>query len=165
MFEHDRRAKGRLSQCGITLLEVLVVMTLMAILSALVYPSFGNALSDLRLKGAARQIISACRLAKWEAVSTRQPYRLLVDMEKNRFFVEDVAGRRSKEIDLSSGLRVFRTQKIAENGSADSVAFYFFPNGTAEAGSIVVRDSRGKDLTLKIDLLTGDASIQEQAAP
>ena len=165
MVKRDHRRRNASDRRGITLLEVLVVMTLIAILSALVYPSFGNALSTLRMRGAARQVISACRLAKWEAVSKRQPYRLLVDVEKNQIVVADLAGLRSKEIDLPAGLRVFQSQKISENGPANASEFYFFPNGTAEAGAITLRDSQGKDITVKIDLLTGDAAIQEKTTP
>jgi type II secretion system protein H len=146
---------------GITLLELLVVIALISILSALVYPSFGNALSNLRLRGEARRLVSACRLAKWEAIAKRRPYRVVADLQKNQFMVADASEQVTKELDLSPGIRIFQAQKISENGPADANEFYFFPNGTAETGSITLRDDRGRNVRIAIDFLTGDAKIVE----
>jgi type II secretion system protein H len=146
---------------GITLLELLVVMTLIAILSALVYPSFGNALSNLRLNGESRRLISACRLAKWEAISKHQPFRVVVDIQQNRIFVADVATKTLKELELPPGIRIDRAQKTSPDGVMDTTEFYFFPNGTAEAGVIVLRDDREHKVKIGIDMLTGDAKVQE----
>ncbi len=155
-----QKSHRRLSR-GITLLELLVALTLIAILSALVYPSFGNALSILRLRGAARQLVSACRLAKWEAVSRRQPYRLSVDMERNQLSVADAAMQTVKELDLSPGIHISETQKISGAGRTDVNEFMFFPNGTSEAGSITLRDQGGREVKVLLDFLTGEAKISE----
>lgn len=146
---------------GITLLELLVAITLVAILSALIYPSFGEALSSLRMRGAARQLISACRFAKWESVARRQPYYLAVDLEKNVVGVASQSQQVIKEIELPPSIRIFQAQKISEGGPADATQFFFFPNGTAESGAITLRDERGVNLRIVIDLLTGDAKIEE----
>lgn len=158
--EKRRPIHGR-SRRGVTLLELLVVMTLLAIVSALVYPSFGSALSSLRLRGEARQVVSACRLAKWEAIARRQPFLLLVNLEKNQLAVTDASRQVMKGMELPPGIRIFQSQKISENGSADAGEFYFFPNGTAETGTIVLRDDHGRNLKVVIDFLTGDAKIEE----
>ncbi len=148
---------------GITLLELLVVITLMAILGALVYPSFGTAISTLRLKGAARQLVSACRSAKWEAISKKKPYRLLVDLGKARVIVSDPSETVTREVDLPAGITITQAQKISEGQPSDASELLFFPNGTAEAGSILLRDSHGKELKVVVDYLTADARIEEVA--
>lgn len=158
------RAQGAFrprSQQGITLLELLVVITLIAILGALVYPSFGNALSNLRLRGMARETVALCRLARYDAVTHRQPYRLAADLEQNQFRVTDSAQQVVKELDLPSGIRIFQVQVLSENSPADASELYFFPNGAAEPGSITLRDEGGRSVRIVVDLLTGDARIAD----
>lgn len=158
------KAQGALRprfQQGITLLELLVVITLIAILGALVYPSFGDALSNLRLRGIARETVALCRLAKYEAVTHRQPYHLAADIEKDQIRVTDSAQQVIKELDLPAGIRIFQVQVLSENGPADATELYFFPNGAAESGSITLRDEGGRSIKIGIDLLTGDARITD----
>jgi type II secretion system protein H len=150
-----------LSRQGITLLELLVVITLIAIVGALVYPSFGNALSNLRLRGIARETVALCRLAKYEAVTHRQPYHLVADLEQNMIRVTDSAQQVIKELDFPPGIRVFQVQVLSENGPTDASQLYFFPNGAAEPGTITLRDEGGRNVKIVIDLLTGDATIPE----
>lgn len=158
------RAQGGLrprSRQGITLLELLVAITLIAILGALVYPSFGNALSNLRLRGIARETVALCRLAKYEAVTHRQPYRLAADLEQNQIRVTDSGEQVIKELDLPSGIKIFQIQVLSENGPADATEIYFFPNGAAETGSITLRDEGGRSVRIVVDMLTGDAKITD----
>ncbi|MDD5544813.1 MAG: GspH/FimT family pseudopilin [Acidobacteriia bacterium] len=146
---------------GITLLEILVVLTLIAILSAMVYPSFGNAMQTLRLRGEARQLVSACREARWEAIAKRRPFRLTLDPEKNQISIVDFSDRMRREIDLPAGIRIFQAQKNSDNGVAEATEFYFFPNGTTESGSITLRNQSGKNVRVVIESLTGNARIEE----
>jgi general secretion pathway protein H len=156
-----RRARQVRGGQGITLLELLVVITLLAIVGALVYPSFGNAISNLRLRGAGREVVAVCRLAKYEAITHRQPFRLAIDLEKNQIGVTDSALRIIKELELPPGVRIFQAQVVSEKGPADASELYFFPNGAAEAGSITLRDDGGRSVKIVIDLLTGDARISD----
>lgn len=147
------------SSWGITLLELMVALVLIAIMSALVYPSFGNAMANLRLNGLGRQVTSACRLAKSEAVTRREPYRLLTNIEKNQMWVTNASSEVQKELEFPPGIKMIQVQKISTMGTGDVGDFYFFPNGTAEAGSITFRDERGKELKVQIDFLTGEAKV------
>jgi len=149
------------SKRGITLLELLVAITLLAVVGAMVYPSFGNALSNLRLEGVARQLRSICRLAKWEAVSHHQPYRLVVNLERDQLYVADAGAQIIKGLDLPPGIRIFQVQKRSENGPSNVSELYFFPDGTAEGGSVTLRDGGGREITIVIDFLTAEARISD----
>ncbi len=162
MFHRNRNLRTQTQERGITLLELLVVLTLIAILSAMVYPSFGNALASLRLKGAARQVVSVCRMAKWEAVRRRQPVRVSLDLNKGKIVVTDAKLTLIKELNLPPGIRFFQSQRISGDGAVDATDFYFYPNGTSDAGSIVLRDTQGRNLSVAIDSLTGDTTIASQ---
>jgi len=82
-----RHAQGQVaprnSSAGVTLLELLVVLVIMAIVAAFVYPMFGGSgVSTGELKSAARQVAAGLRLARSEALATRKETRVLLDLEQ-----------------------------------------------------------------------------------
>lgn len=82
-------ARGlRASQRGMTLVEILIVMTVMALLMGGVVMGSGQ-LSGARLKRSATMISSAVRYAFIRATSTSKNVRLVFDFDKKGIFVEE----------------------------------------------------------------------------
>jgi general secretion pathway protein H len=73
----------RAASAGVTLLELLIVMSIMAIAAAIVIPLIGGGVSNSELKGAARQVAAGLRLARSEALATRQDTRVVLDLENS----------------------------------------------------------------------------------
>ncbi|HEY3584385.1 MAG TPA: prepilin-type N-terminal cleavage/methylation domain-containing protein, partial [Casimicrobiaceae bacterium] len=67
-------------QRGVTLLELLIVLAIMAIVAAVTIPMFGGPVSTSQLRQAAREIAAGLRLAQSEAVSQRRETFLVVDV-------------------------------------------------------------------------------------
>ncbi len=57
---------------GVTILELLIVLTIMALAAAIVVPVFTGGVSNAELRGAARQLAAGLRLARSEAVAARR---------------------------------------------------------------------------------------------
>lgn len=64
---------------GVTLAEMVMVLAIVGILSALAAPSFLKALPGIRLKGDARDVASVLRLARMRAVAERAQYGVYFD--------------------------------------------------------------------------------------
>ena len=65
---------------GFSLIEVLIVVGLIGVLSAIAVPMFGNAIANFRLSGDARSISNAAAVAKMRAASDFTRVRLYVDL-------------------------------------------------------------------------------------
>jgi type IV fimbrial biogenesis protein FimT len=66
---HDQYCKARCHrQAGFTMVELMIVIVVIAILSAIAVPNIINSLPNYRLKAAARDMISSFQKAKMEAV-------------------------------------------------------------------------------------------------
>jgi type II secretory pathway pseudopilin PulG len=59
-------------ESGITLVELVVILAIIAILAAAVYASIGNVLQVTASKGASEQVASAIRLARQHAITRGQ---------------------------------------------------------------------------------------------
>ncbi len=66
---------------GVTLLELLVVLVILAFGAALAVPSIGSGLESLRARAAIRRIMAMCREARVHALSTKIPYDVFFDLD------------------------------------------------------------------------------------
>lgn len=83
-------------QRGLTLLELMVVLALLAGLSALALPNFLNThLSRYRLNHAAQRLVNDILYARMRAVSTNRQHRIVFDTENNAYRIE--VGDRSRD--------------------------------------------------------------------
>jgi len=63
-----------MSKKGVTLIELVVVLVIIAIGAVLLVPNIGGFLSNYRLRSATRDVVSNMRTAQMRAVSTNTPY-------------------------------------------------------------------------------------------
>jgi general secretion pathway protein H len=85
-------AGGRQRARGFTLVEVLLVVALMAIMSAMVVSGSGM-LSGTRMRSAGALIMSSVRVAMTRANSIGRPVRLVFDLDAGRMMMEETRGR------------------------------------------------------------------------
>jgi type II secretion system protein H len=72
---------------GFTLMEMVIVAVVIGVISAMAVPSFLSYMPKLRVKSAARDIVSQMRLARSRSVAERKPYGVYFDLVNNRYVV------------------------------------------------------------------------------
>jgi general secretion pathway protein H len=84
-------ARRRAAERGLTLIEVLIVVALIAMLSGAVM--FGPGMfSSGRLRAAATLIVSAIRVAQTQANAGGRPVRLALDLDQHQIVLEEARG-------------------------------------------------------------------------
>lgn len=87
-----RRDNLRSPAQGYTAIELLIVVGLIAVISAISLPLMGQAMADYRISGDARGMSASLTLAKMRAASAASQSRLYFDLEQRAYRVE-VLGR------------------------------------------------------------------------
>ena len=143
-----------MKQYGVTLLELLIVIALMALVAGIVIPMFGGPVPTSELRASARQLAAGLRLARSEAVSERRETFLLLDVAGKRFKVD----RDGQVHALPSRieLKLFTAQNDLVSDTVGSIRF--FPDGGSNGGRITVAAGSRK-FDVDVDWLTGRVAI------
>jgi general secretion pathway protein H len=141
---------------GFTLLEMLLVLVLAAALVTLVVPNFGPLLARAQLYTAARDVASALRYARGQALVRGRGalFELAVDEHWYR-----ISGRnKTYPLPASIGLGLYTadTETVAEGIGR----IRFFPDGSSSGGRVSLSGS-GARREVTVNWLTGEVLLRE----
>ena len=77
-----------MNQKGVTLIELVIVMVIIAIGAVLTTPNIGGWLTNYRLRSATRDVVSIMRVAQIKAVSNNTSYRVTFDTVNDSYILE-----------------------------------------------------------------------------
>ncbi len=143
---------------GVTLIELIIVMVIIAVAAGFIAPNIGAWLPNYRLRSAARDIVSTMRTAQMKAISTNLTYQVLftpagtptsyiLQYQTTAGFVNDGAIQ-----NLPSGITI---PTITISGS-NAV---FNPNSTSSSGSVTLQNNKGTQRRLTLTPSTGRVTI------
>jgi len=139
---------------GVTLLEMLVVLSIMAVIAAIVVPVFTGGVSGSELKGATREVAAGLRLARSEALATRTETRVMLDLENRSFRVE--RDPRTHALPKQIELKLFTAQSDLVSDKVGAIRF--FPDGGSNGGRVTLAAGERK-FNVDVDWLTGRVAI------
>jgi general secretion pathway protein H len=145
---------------GFTLLEVIVVMVIIGVVSAMVMPTIQAGSRQSAVRRSVRAFISAARQASATAVTTRKPTALIVWPEDGSFSVEGSQDRYELPDFAEFGEIVGGREAEAD----DEIRFDFYPTGSSAGGSVEIEFSpsgRRQAYQLILDPLIGRVRIEE----
>lgn len=145
---------------GVSLLEMLLVVTLIAIASTLAAMVLTGGLEGMRLRSSTKEIAAQLRYTRAQAIARGEPQR----------FVIDPAGRRwqapnNKQGKIPESLRIEFTGAREAQPRAGKGGILFFHDGGSTGGRV---DLSAKKATSRIDVkwLTGEVTVSRvQAQP
>jgi general secretion pathway protein H len=146
-----------MNQRGVTLIELIIVMVIIAIGAVLTAPNIGGWLPNLRLRSATRDVASIMRLAQLKAVSNNTSYQVVFDTAHDSYILQyqDTGGGFVTEggtQSLPTGVK-FNTNFVGNITT-------FSPNSTATDGSITLNNNKGSIKTVRLLGLTGRIRIE-----
>ena len=178
---------------GFTLIELMVVIVLMGIMAAMILPEMKGSYQDALLRSTGRELVSVCGLAASHAVSVNQAQLLRLDLKTGHYSIERRASGRGSEgglvaarevpggegeLDTRISIEIHKTDDAAPDAAEQESApapgsrvpserredgITFYPDGTADATEIVLRDRDGFRLGLRVNPVTARVRIVELA--
>ena len=138
---------------GVTLIEVIVVLVIIAIAATLAIPNIAAWLPRYRLRTATRDVVSTMRTAQMKAVSTNLEHGVQFYPEEGGYTVYHGTTEGPKQL-LPSGIR-FHEITLAGNHAV------FNPNSTSSSGSVTLRNKRDAEKKIVLFAATGRIRVEE----
>ncbi|MEI9863349.1 MAG: prepilin-type N-terminal cleavage/methylation domain-containing protein [Limisphaerales bacterium] len=175
---------SRRTRTGFTLVELMVVIVIIGIMTAMMIPEMKGTFQDALLRSNSRELINVFDLTYSRAVSLNQVRRVHLDEKTGRYLVEkqvtengredfipadDVPGGKGK-IDSRISIEFRQPGEAAAEGNTDAAVtennlnvgtVTFYPDGTASATDILLRDREGFRLRLQINPVTARVHVVE----
>jgi len=137
-------------RAGFTFVELIVVMVILAVIAALVAPSFSRTIASARLRSAASDVRTSLARGRALAVAAAKERTVAFDLSKGEFGVDNEAVRL-----LPGTIRLGAVLPGEERQERGSVRVRFFPDGSGDEAEISVTAEDGGTLRVTVDPLTG----------
>ncbi|MFH1155010.1 MAG: prepilin-type N-terminal cleavage/methylation domain-containing protein [Pseudomonadota bacterium] len=178
------KISARPNNRGFTLLELIIVLILIGILTAMVAPRLGVFRPGLELKTSSGKVAAIFRYAGDKAVSENRNICVAVDIDTGRVVMVDadlLADTGTEE--LGAAIQAIRDKdpsatdeyQLPEGIAVDAVAtpgvdsesrdsgwagFYFYTNGSSTGGTISLMNARKILSVISIAFITGTVRIE-----
>ncbi|MGY6518327.1 MAG: GspH/FimT family pseudopilin [Lysobacteraceae bacterium] len=140
-------------QRGMTLIEVIVVVMVIATMAAVLAVSLGTGQDGRQLRDAARELVAQLQYTRSVAMVSGESQLFAIDVDAHAW---QAAGNRSGTLP-----RRLEVQALTADGEAidpDTAGIRFFPDGTSTGG--VIRLLRGEAVfRIEVHWLTGAVTV------
>jgi prepilin-type N-terminal cleavage/methylation domain-containing protein len=147
---------------GVTLIEMLIVVTLIGLMAAITFPSVGAGLDGLRLTTASNSI-SAFLNAGWNrAERRREPVELIVSVESNQIDLRSADQTYTRTLTMPDGVRIERIHPVIpglDDEKARTTVIY--PGGTTPRIGVEIANRRGSRRIVRVDPVTGVPAVEQ----
>jgi len=159
---------------GFTLLELLVVLVLISLMTALVAPRLVGTLSGASARASVKRIAAALRYARNQAASTKAVYAAAFHRETARVAVGRLPenwttqGGELRMFDprvfsLPDGIRIESVlPESGEEDDSDPARILFYPSGASSGGRVIIADDKDRRSGLAVDPIMGTVQLEDR---
>ena len=142
---------------GFTLLELIVVLFVVVLGFSAIGINLSSGNDSTKIKAAARDIVSALRYVRGQALMTRQETTLTLDLKDNTYTVTG----RDKLYQLPKAIELAVVTAQDELSGEGTAAIRFYADGSSTGGRVTL-EQNGTAWKIDINWLTGQIDLENE---
>lgn len=144
---------------GVTLIEMLVVLTIASLIVAISFPSVSSGLDTLRLNGASNDIVAFMNSALSHAERRRQVIEVTVSRSENMLRMRSADAAFTRKLVLPDGIAITRIfPELPDDVNLPRV-FMLYPGGAVPPFGVALINRRQVERLVQVDPMTGVAVL------
>ncbi len=143
------------SRRGITLIEMLIVVALIALVAGVSYPSATAGLDSLRMRAASNAIVGFLNSALSRAETRQQAVEILISPQEGTLPALRSAGVFRKQLESGSPSRILSVQPALASEEGQARRFLLYPGGSIPRIAIEIGNGTGRARMVSVDPVTG----------
>jgi prepilin-type N-terminal cleavage/methylation domain-containing protein len=147
---------------GVTLIELLIVMTIIGLMAAISFPALSSGLESLRLASATNSIVSFLNAGLNRAHRRQEPVEVAVSTKDNT--VTLTSASLSRTLDMPSGVTIHQVWPRLVEETGTPRLFLLLPGGAVPRIGIEIVNRKGVHRIVRVNPMTGVPEIERIAA-
>jgi len=145
------------SRRGVTLVELLIVMTIIGLMAAISFPAISSGIESLRLASASDSIVSFLNAGLNRAQRRQEPVEVAVSVKDN--IITLTSASLSRRLDMPSGVTI---QQVWPQVPEDIGTRFFLllPAGAVPRFGIEIANRKGVHRIVRVNPMTGVPEIE-----
>ncbi len=150
-------------QKGVTLIEMIIVVTLVGLIAAISFPSVTSGLDSLRLTTASDSIVSFLNSGLNRAERRQEAVEVTISKAENALTLRSVDPSFIKKMELPEGVKITRMLPEHPTLGTDEVsrAYLLYPGGTVPRFGIEIANTKGRRRIVRVDPITGVPAVEQ----
>lgn len=133
---------------GVTLIEMLVVVAIMAIIAGISYPAIASGIDSLRLNAASQSVVAFLNSALNRAERRQQAMEITIDKTENALYLRSAEPGYVRKLELPDGITIAKVLPEARS-------FLLYPGGTVPRLGVLLVNRRNVERLVQVDPMTG----------
>ncbi len=133
---------------GVTLIEMLVVVAIMAVIAGVSYPAIASGIDSLRLNAASQSVVAFLNSGLNRAERRQQAMEITIDKSENALYLRSAEPGFVRKLELPDGITIAKVLP-------DSRSFLLYPGGTVPRLGVLLVNRRNVERLVQVDPMTG----------
>ena len=145
-----------------TLIELIIVIFIIGMASAVVGGSLYRNMDDIRLKTAAKEMAATRRYARSRSVAEKKVYSFIADVKGYGLYTDhsDIGLKTGHEKHAYSLYKYYPAGIDIENREREEAGIDFFPEGDSTGGSIILKNRKASSYVISVDKIQSSVKIK-----
>jgi prepilin-type N-terminal cleavage/methylation domain-containing protein len=151
---------GKTSRAGITLIEMMVVVTIIALMVGISFPAITSGIDSLRLNAATNGVVSFFNAGLNRAERRQQVVAITISKVENEITMRSAEPGFVRKLEIPQGVTITRIFPDLPDTLDGPRSFLLYPGGTVPRFGVQLMNRRNVERIVRVDPITGVPRVE-----